>query len=70
MTGVSDHDRRIAARQAAALGALEHSDPGTEEQRTAAIEAANADRRAAGLDELKTEPEFHRKAAALGLIRQ
>ncbi|MFM7225503.1 MAG: hypothetical protein ACKO1Y_08775 [Actinomycetota bacterium] len=69
MDGVSDEERRIAARQAAALVAAETDEPGSDEQREAAIAAANADRLAAGLDELKTEIEFHRKAVALGLIR-
>jgi len=70
MEGVSEEDRRSMARQAAALQALETVDTGDEEQRERAIEAANADRVLAGLDELKTEVEFHRKAVALGLVRR
>jgi hypothetical protein len=70
MGSVSDEDRRKMARQAAALDALETDEVGDESQREQAIEAANADRRQAGLDELKTEVEFHRKAVALGLIRR
>ena len=68
--GVSADDRRKMARQAAALRDLETSDAGDETQRVSAIESANLDRRKAGLDELKTEGEFHRKAVALGLIRR
>jgi len=52
------------------LAAAETDEPGNEAQRQEAIAAANADRRRAGLDELKTEVEFHRKAAELGLIRR
>ncbi|MEN9505861.1 MAG: hypothetical protein RI958_1787 [Actinomycetota bacterium] len=70
MIGVSADDRRKMARQAAALRDLETSDAGDETQRVSAIESANLDRRKAGLDELKTEGEFHRKAVALGLIRR
>jgi len=58
------------ARQAAALQALDTQDPGDDDQRADAISAANAERAAAGLDELKTEGEFHRKAVALGLVRR
>lgn len=58
------------ARQAAALQALDTQEPGDEDQRAEAIAEANAERAAIGLDELKTEGEFHRKAVALGLIRR
>ena len=57
-------------RQAAALAALETSDPGEEAQRADSIDAANDDRAELGLPELKTEAEFHRKAVALGLVRR
>lgn len=70
MGEVSPEDRRRFRRQAAALAAAETDEPGNEAQRQEAIAAANADRRRAGLDELKTEVEFHRKAAELGLIRR
>ena len=70
MARVSPEDRRRMARQAAALATIETSDPGDDADRDRAIEAANADRRLAGRDELKTEGEFHRKAAALGRIRR
>jgi hypothetical protein len=35
-----------------------------------AVVEANADRRRHGLEELKTESEFHRKAVARGLVRR
>ncbi len=70
MGSVSAEDRRRMARQAAALQALDTQEPGDEDQRAEAIAEANAERAAIGLDELKTEGEFHRKAAALGLIRR
>jgi hypothetical protein len=55
-------------RQAVALRDLEISEIGDDEQRATAIDEANVDRRRHGLDELKTETEFHRKAVQLGLI--
>lgn len=67
---VSPDDRRRMKRQATALRDLETSEAGDDEQRAAAIDEANADRRRYGLDELKTETEFHRKAVARGLIRR
>lgn len=66
MESVSAEDRRRMARQAAALQALDTREPGDNDQRV----EANAERAAAGLDELKTEGEFHRKAVALGLVRR
>lgn len=68
MGRVSSKDRRAAARQASALGDLETSEHGTEEQWQQAVEAANADGERLGLDELKTKSEFHRKAVERGLI--
>ena len=70
MESVSAEDRRRMARQAAALQALDTREPGDNDQRVEAIAEANAERAAAGLDELKTEGEFHRKAVALGLVRR
>ena len=70
MGGVSQEDRRKMARQTAALQALETAEAGDEAVRAEAIDAANADRSAAGIPELKTEVEFHRKAVALGLVRR
>lgn len=61
-------DRAIMARQAAALREIETDEPGEDLQRIEAIEAANRDRTRRGLEELKTEGEFHRKAVALGLV--
>lgn len=61
-------DRAIMARQAAALREIESDEPGEDSQRNNAIEAANADRVRRGLEELKTEGEFHRKAVARGLV--
>ena len=70
MGSVSAEDRRRMARQAAALQALDTREPGDNDQRVEAIAEAKAERAAAGLDELKTEGEFHRKAVALGLVRR
>jgi hypothetical protein len=70
MGTVSPDDRRRMNRQAAALRDLEISDIGDDDLRAAAIDEANADRRRRGLDELKTETEFHRKAVERGLIRR
>ncbi|MGA0878346.1 MAG: hypothetical protein ACO3SP_04445 [Ilumatobacteraceae bacterium] len=70
MGTVSPDDRRRMNRQAAALRALETSEAGDDEQRVAAIVEANEDRRRHGLDELKTEGEFHRKAVERGFIRR
>jgi hypothetical protein len=69
MASVSAEDRRRMARQAEALQAFDTQEPGDEDQRAEAIAEANAEGAAIGLDELKTEGEFHRKAA-LGLIRR
>jgi hypothetical protein len=57
-------------RQADALKMLETLEPGDDAQRALAVDEANADRRRYGLDELKTEGEFHRKAVERGLIRR
>lgn len=70
MGTVSPDDRRRMNRQAAALQGLEISEAGDDEQRDTAIDEANADRRRHGLDELKTETEFHRKAVERGLVRR
>lgn len=70
MGRVSAEDRRKMARQAAALREFETTDPGDETQRARSIDDADFDRRNIGLDELKTESEFHRKAMALGLVRR
>jgi hypothetical protein len=70
MGSVSSEDRRVMKRQGDELRSLESVDPGTEAQRTEAIDSANGDRRRAGHEELKTEGEVHRKAVALGLVRR
>ena len=70
MGRVSADDRRRMNRQADALQLLETLEPGDDTQRALAIDEANADRRRSGLDELKTEGEFHRKAVERGLIRR
>ena len=70
MDSVSAEDRRRMARQAAALQALDTQESGDEDQRAEAIAEANAERASAGVGELKTEGEFHRKAVALGLVRR
>lgn len=68
MGTVSADDRRRMNRQADALKALETLEPGDDAQRMLAVAEANADRRRYGLDELKTEGEFHRKAVERGLL--
>ncbi len=70
MGTVSPDDRRRMKRQADALQSLETQEPGDDAQRTLAVVEANADRRRHGLEELKTESEFHRKAVARGLVRR
>jgi hypothetical protein len=58
------------SRQAHALQKLETLEPGDDAQRALAVDEANTDRRRHGLDELKTEGEFHRKAVERGLVRR
>jgi hypothetical protein len=58
------------SRQADALQSLETSEAGDDAHRALAVDEANADRRRLGLDELKTEGEFHRKAVERGLVRR
>ena len=70
MAPASEEDRRAQERQRAALASLENTEVGTEADRAAAIEAADAARDAAGLPPLKTETEFHRKAVERGLVRR
>ena len=67
---VSPDDRRRMSRQADALQSLETSEAGDDAHRALAVDEANADRRRLGLDELKTEGEFHRKAVERGLVRR
>jgi hypothetical protein len=62
-------------RQAAALAAIDHQDPGTVEHRRALLDGINAMRAADGsqpfADEDEEAPElvFHRRARALGMAR-
>ena len=70
MADVSPDDRRRMKRQAEALQEFESSHPGDDEQRAQAIAEANTHRRSLGLDELKSEVEFHRKAVERGLVRR
>jgi len=67
---VSDADRAALARQGAALSHAETQDEGTAESRARRIEEANLDRANLGIEPLKTEPELHRLARDLGLIRR
>lgn len=56
------------ARQVQHLRLAESSDDGASEWRNQVVEEANHFRRRHGMPELKTEPELHRYARALGLI--
>ena len=67
---VSEHDRAAQRRQAAALDLAPHDDPGTPAWRAELFARVDAERRAAGRPELDTEPELHRRAVALGLVRR
>ncbi|MGH9055257.1 MAG: hypothetical protein ACRDYY_05240 [Acidimicrobiales bacterium] len=66
---VSEADRAAFARQAAALAEAENDSEGTASSRARRIEEANADRIRHGIPPLKTEPELHRRARDLGLLR-
>ncbi|MEQ1699805.1 MAG: hypothetical protein ABMA25_06835 [Ilumatobacteraceae bacterium] len=66
---VSAQDRRRWERQVAALEDAENDDEGSLEWRAAVHEWADTRRSALGLDDLDTEPELHRRARALGLLR-
>lgn len=67
---VSERDRATFARQVAALEAGANDDEGAPAWRAAAIERINEDRARHGIDELDTEPELHRRARDLGLLRR
>ncbi|MDE3087182.1 MAG: hypothetical protein KGJ77_10510 [Acidobacteriota bacterium] len=67
---VSDADRAAWARQARALADAEQDDEGGPEERRRSIEEADADRATRGIPPLKTEPELHRRARDLGLLRR
>jgi hypothetical protein len=66
---VSDTDRSVAARQAAALDAAPATREPDERWWAALITWADADRAQQGSTPLKTETELHRRAVALGLRR-
>lgn len=67
--GVSEKDWAAFVRQREALREFENDDEGTPEWRALMIEQADADRRRRGIPTLKTEPELHRRARDLGLLR-
>jgi hypothetical protein len=66
---VSDADRASIARQAETLADAEADSEGTAEWRGRRIEEADADRALHEVSALKTEPELHRRARDLGLLR-
>ena len=63
-------DKARFERQAAALHRVETDDEGDPQWRTDTFEAIDKERERRGLPPLKTEPEFHRLAGALGLLRR
>lgn len=67
---VSDEDRAKLARQAEALLSAEIRDEGSSGLRAARIDELDEDRARYGIPPLKTEPELHRLARRLGLIRR
>jgi hypothetical protein len=67
---VSDADKAAFDRQVRALETARRDDEGTPEGRQRRIEEADADRAAHGIPPLKTEPELHRRARDLGLLRR
>lgn len=76
LTKVSDRDRAMFARQAAALATEENDDEGTPEYRAAVIASANAWRTAHGIAPLvedwwnhQPELDLYRRARTLGLLR-
>lgn len=67
---VSNDDSASFARQVGALADAEVDSEGTPEWRAHSIEEADADRARHGIPPLKTEPELHRRARDLGLLRR
>ena len=59
----------LTASNVAALREADNDDEGSLEWRAGVHEWADGRRREAGLDDLDTEPELHRRARALGLLR-
>lgn len=67
---VTAEDRARFARQVSALQPAESDDEGTPGWRAQRIEEIDAYRAAHGIPPLKTEPELHRRARDLGLLRR
>ncbi|HVA75837.1 MAG TPA: hypothetical protein VNF71_14865 [Acidimicrobiales bacterium] len=67
---VSSEDREAFDRQVSALATAESTDEGTADSRARRIADADADRARLGIPPLKTEPELHRLARDLGLLRR
>jgi hypothetical protein len=67
---VTEVERAAFERQAIALARFESDDDGTPESRARRIDEADRDRATHGSPPLKTEPELHRRARDLGLIRR
>ena len=68
MATVSDRDRAVMRRQAAALELTATDEVGSEDERLIVIARIDRDRAERGLPPLKTESELHRKAVRRGLI--
>ena len=68
MATVSDRDRAVMRRQAAALELAATDEVGLEDERLTLIARIDRERADRGLPPLKTESELHRKAVRLGLI--
>ena len=67
---VSAEDRARFARQAEALRAAESDEQGSPDLRRRRMAELDEDRARSGIPPLKTEPELHRLARSLGLIRR
>ncbi len=66
---VTDREKAAFSPQVDAVGKMETDDEGTPEWRARRIEEANSARARHGVSPLKTEPELHRRARDLGLLR-
>ena len=67
---VSESDRMAFARQVRGLAEAEVDSEGSAEWRAGRIEEADKHRAQDGTPPLKTEPELHRRARDLGLLRR
>jgi hypothetical protein len=67
---VSEHDRAAMRRQAVALDDAPAAGEGSLAWRSELIAWIDDERRRAGQPDLDTEPELHRRAVALGLVRR